>query len=207
VETRPLITNGEVIFGAWDQQLYALNATNGQLLWKWKGKSPGDLGVMYSPAAFWPVAAGQKLFVVAPDRLMTALNLATGREIWRTNAWQVRESIGLAQDASRFYVRTMTNTAILAFATAPDHPEKLWELNTHVHYDINSAMLVENEGVLYYGTKNGLLLAIDPRSGTLLWEHKLGVTVLNTVVPLEDVNEVVVSDMDGKITRVGPRQH
>jgi glucose dehydrogenase len=80
-------------------------------------------------------------------------------------------------------------------------------LNTHVHYDINSAMLVENEGVLYYGTKNGLLLAIDPRSGTLLWEHKLGVTVLNTVVPLEDVNEVVVSDMDGKITRVGPRQH
>ena len=73
--------------------------------------------------------------------------------------------------------------------------------------DINSAMLVEKEGVLYYGTKNGLLLAIDPRSGTLLWEHKLGVTVLNTVVPLEDANEVLVSDADGKVTRVGPRQH
>jgi outer membrane protein assembly factor BamB len=101
----------------------------------------------------------------------------------------------------------MTNTAILAFATAADHPEKLWELDTHVGYDINSAMLVEKHGVLYYGTKNGLLLAIDPRSGTLLWEHKLGVTILNTVVPLQDPNEVLVADVDGKVTRVGPRQH
>jgi outer membrane protein assembly factor BamB len=207
VETRPLVRDGKVIFGAWDDYLYALNATNGQLLWKWEGKRSGTNGMMFSPAAFWPVAADGKLFVVAPDRLMTALDMATGREIWRTNTWMVRESIGLAEDASRFYVRTMTNTAILAFATHADHPEKLWTLDTQVNYDINSAMLVEKQGVLYYGTKNGLLLAVDPRSGTLLWEHKLGVTVLNTVVPLQDANEVLVSDVDGKITRVGPRRH
>jgi outer membrane protein assembly factor BamB/predicted phosphodiesterase len=207
VETRPLAANGEIIFGAWDDYLYSLNATNGQLLWKWRGKRQGSLGVMYSPAAFWPVAAERKLFVVAPDRQMTALNLATGHEIWRTNGWQVRESIGLAQDRSRFYVRTMTNTSILAFATAADHPEKLWELDTGISYDINAAMLVEKEGVLYYGTKNGLLLAIDPRSGTLLWEHKLGVTGLNTVVPIDELDEVLVCDWDGKVTRVGPKQH
>jgi outer membrane protein assembly factor BamB len=207
VETRPLAVRGEVIFGAWDDYLYALNSTNGHLLWKWRGQRPGSLGVMYSPAAFWPVTARQKLFVVAPDRLMTALNLTTGREIWRTNAWQVRESIGLSPDASRFYVRTMTNTAILAFATDPDFPKKLWELDTRVGYDINAAMLVEKGGVLYYGTKNGLLLAIDPRSGTLLWEHKLGVTALNTVAPLDEPDEVLVSDWDGKITRVGPKRH
>jgi outer membrane protein assembly factor BamB len=207
VETPPLVCNGRVIFGAGDGHLYALDAATGQLLWKWKGKSPGDLGVMDSPAAFWPVAADQRLFVVGPDRLLTALGLATGNEIWRTDAWQVCESIGLAQDGSRVYARTMTNGAILAFATAADHAGKLWELDAHLGCDINSAMLVEKQGVLYYGTQNGLLLAIDPRSGTLLWEHKLGVTVLNTVVPLEDANEVLVSDADGKMTRVGPRQH
>jgi outer membrane protein assembly factor BamB/predicted phosphodiesterase len=207
VETRPLVHDDKVIFGAWDDYLYALNATNGHLLWKWEGKRPGALGVMYSPAAFWPITADRKLFVVAPDRRMTALDFATGHEIWRTTNWMVRESIGLSEDNSRFYVRTMTNTAIVAFATAANHPEKLWELNTPVNYDINSAMLVEKHGVLYYGTKNGLLLAIDPRSGTLLWQHKLGVTILNTVVPLTEPNEVIVSDVDGKITRVGPRQH
>jgi len=207
VETRSLVYNDKVIFGAWDDYLYALNATNGQLLWKWEGKRPGALGVMYSPAAFWPITANQKLFVVAPDRRMTVLDLATGQEIWRTTNWMVRESIGLSEDQTRFYVRTMTNTSILAFSAAADHPKKLWELDTHVNYDINSAMLVEKLGVLYYGTKNGLLLAIDPRSGTLLWEHKLGLSVLNTVVPLAEPDEVVVSDVDGNIMRVGPRQY
>jgi len=175
------------------------------------GKSPGDLGIMYSPAAVWPVSANGKVFIVAPDRLMTALDLGSGRQIWRTttNDWPVRESIGLSEDGSRFYIRTMTNVAILAFATAADHPEKLWELDAPptLNYDINSAMLVEKEGVLYYGTKNGLLLAIDPRSGTMLWQHKLGVTVLNTVVALDEPNEVVVCDVDGKITRLGARQY
>lgn len=206
VETRALVTNGEVIFGAWDQHLYALNATNGRLRWKWMGKSPGDLGVMYSPAACWPVAAAHKVFVVAPDRFMTALDFVTGGEVWRTKEWMVRESIGISEDASRVFARTMTNTAIVALATGPAHPEQLWKLDTGVNYDINSAMLVERDGILYYGTKNGLLLAVDPRGGAMLWKHKLGVTVLNTVVPLDDPNEVVVSDVDGKVTRVGPKQ-
>jgi outer membrane protein assembly factor BamB len=207
VATRPLVCEGKVIFSAGDDYLYALDAANGQLLWKWRGQSPGDPDGMYSPAAFWPVTAAWKLFVAAPDRVMTALDLTTGQEIWRADTWPVGESIGVAGDGSRFYVRTMTDTTILAFATTPNQPEKLWELDTHVNDDLNSAMLVEKRGVLYYGTQNGLLLAIDPRSGTLLWEHKLGATVLNTVVPLQDVNEVLVSDVDGKITRVGPRRH
>jgi len=207
VETRPLVTNNEVIFGAWDQQLYALNASNGCLLWKWKGKSPGSLGLMYSPAAFWPIMASHKIFIAAPDRFMTALDFCSGREIWRTNAWQVRESIGLSEDASRFYVRTMTNTAIVAFAAAPDAPVKIWESKTLMNYDINSAMPVEKNGVLYYGAKNGLLLALNARDGALLWQHKLGVTDLNTVVPLDGSGEVIVSDTDGKITRVGPKKH
>jgi outer membrane protein assembly factor BamB/predicted phosphodiesterase len=207
VETRPLVFDGEVIFGAWDQRLYALDAASGKMLWTWMGKSPGDLGVMYSPAAYWPIEADNKLFVVAPDRLMTALDVKTGREIWRTNKWMVRESIGLSEDKAQVYVRTMTNTSIIALAAIGEQPKELWDMDTHVHYDINSAMLMEKEGVLYYGTKNGLLLAVDPRSGTLLWEHKLGVTVLNTVVPLDDPNEVIVADVDGKVTRVGPREH
>ncbi len=209
VETRALVTNGEVIFGAWDQHLYALNAANGQLLWKWIAKSPGTLGIMYSPAAFWPVAARSQLYVVAPDRIMTALDLSTGREIWRTttNDWAVRESIGISADGSRFYVRAMTNTAIVAFATGASHPEKLWELDARplFNYDINSSMLVEKENVLYYATDLGLLLAIDPRSGTLLWEHKLCDCLVNTVAPLDEPNEVITCDVDGRITRVGPR--
>ena len=207
VRTRPLYCNGRVIFGAWDGFLYALNSTNGQLLWKWKDKIPGEPGVMFSPAALWSAASGRKLFAAAPERLMTLLDFATGDEIWRAESWQVGHSVGLSGDGSRFYAQSADTGVILGFAAASEPPEKIWELDTHSDNDLNSAMLVEKQGVVYYGTKNGLLLAIDPRSGTLLWEHKLGVTALNTVVPLEEPNEVLVSDADGKITRVGPRQH
>ena len=197
VETRPLVHGGKLIFGAWDQHLYALDARTGKLAWKWKGGQPG---VLYSPAACWPVAAGGKVFIVAPDRMMTAVDAATGAQLWRTNTWQVRESIGLAEDGSRFYVRTMQDL-ILTFATAGTQPEKVWELNAKFGYDINSAALVEKGGVLFYGTKNGLLLAVDGKTGVLKWQHKLGVALLNTVAPLS-AREVLVTDADGRVTLV-----
>jgi outer membrane protein assembly factor BamB len=203
VESRPLVCNGRVIFSAADGCLYAVDEATGLFLWQWK--SAADTA--RSLAAVCLVAPNPKLFLVAPDRLLAALDPAAGNELWRTNAWQLSRSIGLAEDGSRLYARTATHSVILAFATAADHARKLWEVDASLGDDTNSAMLAERQGVLYYGSSRGLLLAIDPRSGTLLWEHQLGPAPLHTVVPLEDANEVVVSDAEGRVTRVGPRQH
>ncbi len=200
VETRPLVHAGKVIFGAWDQHLYALDAKTGALAWKWQGDRPGAL---LSPAACWPIAADGKVFIVAPDRKMTAIDLETGEQVWRTADYMVRESIGLAANQSRFYVRAMQDF-IYAFSTTASQPEKLWELNAGFGYDINSAMLVEKDGVLFYGTKNGLLFALDARTGNIKWQHKLGVGILNTVVPLSGT-EVLTTDFDGKVTLVSAK--
>lgn len=197
VETKPLIHAGKVIFGAWDQHLYALEAATGKLIWKWKGDKPG---VLYSPAACWPVSADGKVFIVAPDRKMTALNLQTGAEVWRTGDYVVRESIGLSQDQNRFYVRAM-NDFFYAFSSSASRPEKIWELNAGFGYDINSAMLIEKNGVLFYGTKNDLLFALDARTGAIQWQHKLGTGVMNTVVPIS-ATLVLATDFDGQIALI-----
>lgn len=197
VETRPLVYEGKVIFGAWDGHLYALDAKTGALAWKWKGDKPGAL---LSPAACWPVAANRKVFIVAPDRKMTAIDVKTGQQVWRTGDYMVRESIGIGTDAGRFYVRAMQDF-IYAFSTKSPLPEKVWECNAGFGYDINSAMPVGKDGALFYGTKNGLLLALDAKTGALKWQHKLGVGVLNTVVPLS-ANEILATDFDGKVTLV-----
>jgi len=194
VETRPLVYDGKVIFGAWDQYLYALDARTGKLAWKWRGDKAGTL---LSPAACWPIAADSRVFIVAPDREMTALDSRTGEEVWRTGAYAVRESIGLSEDQTRFYVRAM-NDFFYAFSTAASHPEKVWELNAGFGYDINSAMLVEKDGVVFYGTKNDLLIALDAKTGALKWEYKLGSGVMNTVVPLS-ATQVLTTDFDGKV--------
>jgi len=197
VETKPLVYDGKVIFGAWDGYLYALDAKTGKLAWKWKGDKPGTL---LSPAACWPVAANGKVFIVAPDHKMTAIDAKTGGQIWRTGAYVVRESIGLSQDQTRFYVRAV-NDFFYAFSTAASHPDKVWELNAGFSYDINSAMLVEKDGIVFYGTKNDLIFALDAKTGTIKWEHKLGAGVMNTVLPLSST-QVLTTDSDGKVALV-----
>lgn len=202
VETRPQIHDGKVFFGAWDERFYALDARTGKPAWTWRGDRRGAL---LSPAACWPVAAKGKVFIVAPDRKMTALDTETGSPVWRTGDYVVRESIGLSGDASRFYVRAM-NDFFYAFSTSAPTPEKIWETNAHFGYDINSAALVESGGVVFYGTKNGLLFALDGRTGTILWEHKMGVCIVNTVVPVSS-SEVLAADIDGRVTLVRADQH
>ncbi len=194
VETKPLVSDNAVFFGAWDSHFYALETSDGTLRWKWQGERPG---ILYSPAACWPVASDGKVFIVAPDRAMTALDVSTGKEIWRTRNYQVRESIGISQDRKSVFVRTMTDS-ILALSAIADVPVVEWALNAGFGYDINSAMLSEKNGVVFYGTKNGLLFAVDRQSGSLLWKHRTGVALLNTVVPL-DARSVVVTDLDGVI--------
>jgi outer membrane protein assembly factor BamB/predicted phosphodiesterase len=201
VESRPLVYEGKVIFGAWDQNLYALDAKTGKPGWKWKGDRSGTL---FSPAACWPVAAKGKVFIVAPDRRMTAIDAKTGRQIWRTGNYMVRESIGISEDQSRFYIRAMQDS-FYALSTSSQQPETVWEQKTDFGYDINSAMLVEKSGVVFYGTKNGLVFALDAKTGALKWEHKIGVGVVNTVVPLSAAR-VLTSDFDGHVTLLEARQ-
>lgn len=197
VEARPLVAGGLAVFGAWDGLLYALDARTGKAVWTWKGEKPSRF---YSPAACWPVAANGRVFIVAPDPWMTAIDLGTGRELWGTDNWAVRESIGISADGARVYVRT-TENLIAAVSTAEDDAKAVWETDGGFGQDINSAMLVEKDGVVFYGTKNGLLLALDGATGAIKWKHRVGVALLNTVTPLSG-REVVVTDFDGHVTLV-----
>jgi glucose dehydrogenase len=87
--------------------------------------------------------------------------------------------------------------SIIAFPISATLPEPLWITNAEFDYDINSAQLVEKDGVLFYGTKNGLLISLDSLTGEILWKHKVGVTIINTVTPL-DSKRVLLNDLDGK---------
>ena len=92
IQGSPALSGTALIFGAWDRHLYCLDKTTGSLRWKWNNGKPQKL---YSPGNITPVCSDNKVFIVAPDRFMTALDLKTGKEIWRTNRHQVRESMGI----------------------------------------------------------------------------------------------------------------
>ncbi|MEA3431600.1 MAG: PQQ-binding-like beta-propeller repeat protein, partial [candidate division WOR-3 bacterium] len=197
VETKPLIYQEKVIFGAWDTFLYALNIKDGSLAWKWSNDRPG---VLYSPAACWPVASNNKVFIVAPDRFMTAIDAGTGKTVWRSNLHQVREAIGISEDGSSVYARCMTDT-LLAFSSSSSTPRLLWFTPCGYGYDIDPSMPMEKDGFVFFGTKNGLVLALDAQTGAVKWQYRVGVALVNTVAPI-GANRVVVSDMDGRVMMI-----
>lgn len=180
VETKPLLYDKKVIFGAWDSYLYALNKRNGKFEWKWNN---GNERMHLSPAAVWPVGAHGKVFFSAPDRVLTALNAKNGNVVWRTKASMVRETIGLSADNKRIYSKTMQDS-VVCYSTVTNDARKIWSVNVGYGYDHAPSMPVENDNIVYGSTKNGLIFALDSFTGDVLWKHKTGNSLINTVLPL-----------------------
>lgn len=180
IETKPLVYDGLVIFGAWDKNLYALDLKTGREVWKWHDGKPGKF---YSAAAVWPVGAHGKVFVADPERVLSAIDVRTGATVWRTKESMVRETIGLSEDNRRIYSKTMNDSVVCYSATA-DHPQKLWASNVGFGYEHAPSMPVEKDGVVFGSTKNGLMFGLDARTGRVLWKHKVGNSLISTLVPL-----------------------
>lgn len=194
IETKPLITEDKVIFGAWDNTLYALNKADGKELWKWTG---GLTRMHFSPAAVWPVAANGKVFITDPQRAMTAIDLKTGDTVWRTFQSMVRETIGLSEDHERVYSKTM-NDSIVCYSTQGDTPKELWASNVGFGYEHAPSMQAEKDGVMFGSTKEGLIFALEAKSGKVLWKHKIGNSLISTVVPLSG-REVLFTATSGEV--------
>ena len=194
IETKPLITDDKVIFGAWDNTLYALDKNDGKEIWKWTG---GLTRMHFSPAAVWPVAAEGKVFIADPQRALTAIDLENGETVWRTFESQVRETVGLSEDGQQIYSKTM-NDSIVCFATQGDAPIKLWASNVGFGYEHAPSMPQEKEGIMYGSTKEGLIFALDAKTGKVIWKHKIGNSLINTVVPLNK-KEVLFTATSGEV--------
>ena len=194
IETKPLIADNKVIFSAWDNTLYALDKNTGKEIWKWTG---GLTRMHFSPAAVWPVASNGKAFIADPQRAMTAVDLQNGETIWRTFRSQVRETIGLSEDGERVYSKTM-NDSIVCYSTLTDTPEQVWASNVGFGYEHAPSMPQEKDGVMYGSTKEGLLFALEAKTGKVIWKHKVGNSLINTVVPLNG-REVLFTATSGEV--------
>lgn len=194
IETRPFLYEGKVIFGAWDNNLYALDKTTGKELWKWNGNLTR---MHFSPAAVWPVAVNGKVFITDPQRAMTAIDANNGQTVWRTFQSTVRETIGLSADKMRVYSKTMQDS-VVCFSTQGNVPKQIWATNVKFGYEHAPSMLVEKDGVVFGSTKNGLVFALDAFSGKLLWKHKIGNSLISTVVPLS-ATECVFTSTSGEV--------
>jgi outer membrane protein assembly factor BamB/predicted phosphodiesterase len=194
VVSTALLYANKIIFGAWDLNLYALERSSGTLLWKWNN---GSSVRNYSPAACIPVAANGVIYIVAPDRYISAIDATTGKTLWRNNDTRIRESIGISTDGKWIYGKTMQDT-VVAYAASSENQSAAWKMHCGFGYEHVPSMLIEKEGLVFFGTKNGVVYCIDPLEQKISWAHKIDNSMVNTVRVI-DKHTLVVTTMDGKI--------
>lgn len=182
VVTKPLLHNGRVYFGSWDRTFYCLDETTGAKIWEWDN---GHASRMYSPAAVFPKAVGNRLFIVAPDRYMTCLDAATGAVIWRAQdpKIRVRESMGISADSSMIYVKTMDGDVLGISTTAPDMTV-IWKGDYNLGYEISPTEIIEHKGVVFVPTQSGQIVAYSRQTGDLLARYKGGVGLVTSIIPI-----------------------
>ncbi|MEO5944804.1 MAG: PQQ-binding-like beta-propeller repeat protein [Ferruginibacter sp.] len=194
VVSTPVVNNNDVIFGAWDTYLYSLNKITGTLNWKW---SSGSSVINYSPASCIPVIEKGVIYIVAPDRFLTAIDATNGAALWRSKEGGVRESIGISTDGKYVFGKTMQDT-VVAFATSRQPQQAAWKMNVGYGYEHVPSMLIEKQGTVFFGTRNGVVYAINPQDQKTIWAHKIDNSMVNTVQVLDGKN-VIASTMDGKV--------
>ncbi len=194
VECKPLLLRKSVCFGSWGNEFYSLDKNSGKLLWK-RVKYNNR---MLSPAAVWPVAAHGKIFLVAPDRHMTALAEETGSEIWDSGKYSCRESIGISPDGSLVYIKNMTEGNVDAFYALSNDQKLSWECKAELGYDIAPSPIVESRGMIFVPTSSGIVAAISKKTHQVVWKYKISNALVNSILPVGK-NRLLVSVMDGQV--------
>lgn len=197
-QAAPAVDGNDVVFGAWDTNLRCLDLRTGRLKWVWNnGRSANMLG----PGNVVPVIAGERVYIVAPDRYMTAIDRVTGRQLWRNNDHRYRESLGHSADNTRIYSKTMDGELVAIDATVPDFKE-LWTVDMGLGYEHAPCIVLEHDGVVYAGSRRGIVTAVDPMAQKVLWSLPLGVSEVNGIDLDETTGDIYVSLIEGTIFRI-----
>lgn len=198
VSTLPTIADGKVLFGSWGNGFYALDVNTGKLIWEWNN---GHANRMFSAAACYPVVANDRVFLVAPDRYMTALNLKTGQVIWRQkkDEYRVRESMGLSFDKKHVYAKTMDGE-LIGVPVSADHMDVSWKSALKLPYEIAPTAIFSNKNLVFVPNNSGLLSAVHPKSGEVLWQYKISNGMVNPALVTKKF--VIASTMDGNIVKL-----
>ena len=197
-QAAPVVDGNDVIFGAWDTYLYCLDAKTGQLKWKWNnGKSRNQLG----PGNVVPVVTRERIYIVAPDRYMTAIDRKTGKTIWRNNEHKYRESLGCSEDGTHVYAKTMDGELVAVDATTGEF-KKLWVVDLKLGYEHAPCIVAEKDGIVYAGSRRGLVVAVNPQTQSVIKTFFLGKSETNGIDIDPTSGNVYTSLIEGTIFKL-----
>jgi outer membrane protein assembly factor BamB len=163
VHSSPAISDGTLYIGSWDTYLYALDAATGKEQWRFKTGDDADIhnhvGIQSSPA----VADGT-VFFGCRDSNVYALDAKTGKQKWfySTKGSWVNNSPAVSDGKLYF------GTSIPGLLHAVDGKTGAEVFSLDTKFPVFASLAIAN-GMLYFGTLDGKLTAVDLKTQKPLW--------------------------------------
>jgi len=165
--SRPAVVSGDTVLVCYGKYLVALSLATGRE--RWRGPAPFDTSV--------PIIAGNMVYMTDAEGALNALDLATGKILWKTPFGENRNYCG-GQPALRDGV--LYSTAYFepkgrhAIAVDAKTGAEKWRTFLKAEYARTGVCLVRliatSEGV--FATGDQFLLSFDLATGTPRWEAK-----------------------------------
>ncbi len=174
----PLYHAGMLYVGCYDNNLYALNATNGEFNWKFATSG----GVVSRP-----VATNENIFFGSEDKFLYALNTQTGKLDWTYQTDGRIRSSGRIADGHIF----IGSDDKFFHAINQTSGRKIW--SHEVGDEVRSTPFIANE-LIYFGTEGGEMLCLDFH-GLVKWRFKAKRSITSS--PWVHDNVVFFNSMDG----------
>ena len=185
IDSSPAVAGGGVYFGSWDGNMYALDAATGAKKWAYHTGNGTDSS---------PAVAGDVVYVGAGDGNVYALDAATGTKKW---AYRIGGPLGPAisspavaggvvyvgaRDGNVYALDAATGTKKWIFPLKagtsegcripPPPPLSKGTPHPQCPKDSMSTDPVLAGGLVYFGSFDGFLYALDASSGTEKWAYR-----------------------------------
>ena len=135
------------------------------------------------------------LILITMSMNAVAQNVMTPELLWKLGRVT---PLGISKDGNFIYGKTMNDT-LAAFTTGRQLQKAAWKLNVGYGYEHTPSMLIEKDGNVFLGTRNGIVYAIDTKEKKTAWAYKIDNSMVNTLNIINKKN-IIASTMDGKVT-------
>ena len=179
VDASPAVANGTVVAATLGGRIFAVDESSGTL--RWSLQTGPVLPANTSPAGGWdlwassPVIVGSTVVIGAPDGGVYSLDLATGKQLWRTQTNGRVRATPAVHDGSVVVGSWGGRVYALDLATGAERWVHRTEGDTldskKFGFDrraVQSSAAIAN-GVVYVGSRDGAVYALDEATGTRRW--------------------------------------
>ena len=124
-----------------------------------------------------------------------------GKQRWRSNAHRFRESLGRSADGCRVYAKTMDGELVAVATGKPEYTE-LWTVDMGIGYDHAPCIVAESNGLVYCGSRHGIVTVVDPERQVVVASFTLGVSEINGIDVDPETGLVYVSLIEGSVWQI-----